>query len=138
MTINSNQQQSLHQIQRVQLADLLKAETLYRLFHGYPVLQAEAEYVLATLNMLHGTNYTVENLDIVIQPDITEEEIDTNLDRINQLRMEMSLLDSKTPERSQRYEEMLKRHYWLLERGVTLVFDEEEQIYQAKRDREAM
>src|SRR5437762_5827945 len=102
----------MHQPQRVQLADLLKAETLYKLFHGYPVLQAEAEYILATLNMLHGTNYTVENLGIVIQPAITEEEIDTNLDRINQLRMEMSLLGDTT-ERSQRYEEMLKRHYWL-------------------------
>src|ERR1041384_3206981 len=77
---------------RLRLCDLLNGETLFKLFHGVPVLRAEAEYVLATLNMLHGTNFTVENLEIAIQPDVTQKEINEALYTLNLVRTEMGLV----------------------------------------------
>src|SRR6266568_3241657 len=118
----TNQHQQNGQPQSVQPVTLLNSDTLYNLFHGHPVLQAEAEYVLASLNLLHGTNYTVENLNIVIQPAITRQEIDDTLGKINRLRIEMGQL-GQGPEHAQRHKAMQQLYFWLLERGVTLDFD---------------
>src|SRR5436190_19301531 len=92
MAASKKVMQDGYQPEGMRLCDLLNGETLFKLFHGEPVLRAEAEYVLATLNILHGTNFTVEGLGIAIQPDVTQGEIDRMLKKLNLLRTEMGLL----------------------------------------------